>query len=246
MKYRNPNKVSDLNLAHDIVIFLGAESYSVSDHSDEVTFIDKVRKWEILNVCYEVNHDVENEEWTKSYLPKLVLLLLFLEELLLSKTRETLAALSAWFSALLARTNGGEEEEEGKEGALVVVEIEDEEEALDDDEEEPFVQAALDSSPKGFPDTGFRSTAVSANTGRADERAACSLWLAPCVRSLCCPNQTAGSLDLLGGSSPFLSPSLLSALTPLVSDIILGFPETSARFPTSVPEITTACSSASI
>lgn len=66
----------------------------------------------------------------------------------------------------------GDGDEEGREGEAFVVG----EEILDKDEEKLLVQAAFDSSPKGFAKIG---ATVSAKMEETDERAGCSLWLIP-------------------------------------------------------------------
>lgn len=139
-------------------------------------------------------------------------------------------------------------EEEGKEDAFVVKE---EEEALDDDEEELLVQAALDSSPKGFPTTGACSSAVSASMVRTDEKAACSLLSSPSVCSLCCPSQEAVSPGMLDRSSPSVSTGLHSAPTSAQAPVPAIIPVSaktllpaSARTPASVSVQTAVLASA--
>lgn len=141
--------------------------------------------------------------------------------------------------------------EDGKEGALVVEESE--EEALDNDEEELFVQAALDSSPKGFPNAGFWSTTVSGHIVGTDEKGVCFSWPSMFVCSLFSPNQGAGSLDMVFRSDPPLSKSLFPALTSakmpvpvIISDLVELFLPASACTITSVFAITTILSSARI
>ena len=144
--------------------------------------------------------------------------MLLLEVLLLTSTRETLPDAAVWLSLLLAEEEeeeieeeeGEEEEEDGKEEAFVVDEEAEEEEVLDDDEEEPLVQAALDSSPKGFRNTGACSSTVSASMVGTDKNAAVSLWP---TRRVCCPSQAAGSLGMLGRSPPSVALGLHSAPT---------------------------------
>lgn len=122
-----------------------------------------------------------------------------------------------------------EEEEEGKVDAFVVEE--EEEEALDDNEEELLVQAALDSSPKGFPTVGPCSSAVSASMLRTDEKAAGSLWPSPRVCSFCCPSQAAASLGMLGRSPPCLSTGLHSAPTSAQAPVPVIIPASAKTLP---------------
>lgn len=138
-------------------------------------------------------------------------------------------------------------EEEGKEDAFVV----EEEAALADDEEELLVQAALDSSPKGFPATGACSSAVSASMVRTDEKAACSLLSSPSVCSLRCPSQGAVSPGMLGRSSPSVStglhspPTSAQAPVPVIIPVsVKTLPPASARTPASVSVQTAVLASA--
>lgn len=140
-----------------------------------------------------------------------------------------------------------EDEEEGKEAAFVVEEEAEEEEALDDDEEELLVQAALDSSPKGFPNAGACSSTVSANVVGSDEKAFCSLWPTPPICSLRWSSQAAGSLGMLGRSTPSVCPGLHSAPTsaqvpvPVIIPVSAKtLPPAPARSPASVSVQTTA------
>lgn len=159
-------------------------------------------------------------------------LLLLLDELLLPSTIEMVSELAALLSLLVAGEEGEEEEEEeeGKEDAFIVEEEDEEEEALDDDEE-ILVQAALDSSPKGFPTAGACSSVVSASMVRTDEKAACSLWPSPCVCSLCRPSQAAESLGMLGWSSPSASTGLHSAPTPAQAPVPVIIPVSAKTLP---------------
>lgn len=87
----------------------------------------------------------------------------------------------------------------------------------------PLVQAALDSSPKGFLGAGAGGSAVS--LVGTDERAVRSLWPSPrvcslcclcclrCLCCLCCPGQAAGFLGTLGRPPPSASTGLHSAPT---------------------------------
>lgn len=168
--------------------------------------------------------------------PKLELLLP-LEELLLTSTRDTVSDLAALLSLLAAGEEGEEreeeeEEEEGEEDAFV--EEEDEEEDLDDDEEELLDQAALDSSPKGFPIAGACSSVLSASIVRTDEKAACSLWPSPRICSLCslCPlSQAAESLGMPGWSPPSASTGLHSAPTPAQAPVPVIIPVSAKTLP---------------
>lgn len=164
---------------------------------------------------------------------------MLLEELLLTTAGETLLDASVWFSLLLGgEEEDEEEEEEGKEEAFVV-----KEEDLDDDEEELLVQAALDSSPKGFPSAGACSSTVSASMVGSDEKAGCSLCPIPGVCSLCCTSQEAGSLGTLGSPSPGLHSVPTSAQTPVPVKIPVSaktLPPASVRTPASVSVQTAA------
>lgn len=125
---------------------------------------------------------------------------------------------------------------------------------MDDDEEVLLVQAALDSSPKGFPSTGACSSAVSASMVGSEEKAACSLWSCPRICSLCClccPSQAAGSLGMLGRSTLSASTGLHSAPTsaqapvPVIIPVSAKtFPPAPARTPASVSVQTAALASA--
>lgn len=84
-----------------------------------------------------------------------------------------------------------------------------------------------------------------------DEKAACSLWPSPCVCSLCCPSQAAGSLGMLGRSPPSLSTGLHSASTsaqapvPVIIPVSAKtFPPAPARIPASVSVQTAVLASA--
>lgn len=158
--------------------------------------------------------------------PKLELVLL-LVELLLTSTGDGVSKLAALLSLLAAG-----EEEEGKEDAFVeeVEDEEEEEEALDDDEE-LMVQAALDSSPKGFPTTGACSSVVSVSMVRTDEKAACSLWPSRRVCSLCRPSQAAESLGTFGWSPPSASTGRHSAPTPAQAPVPLIIPVSAKTLP---------------
>lgn len=118
-----------------------------------------------------------------------------------------------------------------------------EEEDLDDDEEELLVQAALDSSPKGFPNAGACSSTVSGNMVGTDEKAVWSLWPIPRVCNLCCPSQAAGSLGMLGSASPGLhsAPTAAQTLVPVIIPVSAKtLPPTSARTPASLSVQTAA------
>lgn len=130
----------------------------------------------------------------------------------------------------------GEEVEEGKEAAFVV------KEDLDEDEEELLVHAALDSSPRGFPNAGACSSTVSASLVGTDEKAGCSLWPIPNVCSLCRPSQAAGSLGRLGSASPGLHSDPTSAQTPVpvIIPVSAKTLPASARTPASVSVQTAA------
>lgn len=84
------------------------------------------------------------------------------------------------------------------------VELE-EEENLDDNGEEILVQAAFDSSPKGFPTAG--GSAVRATIGRT----ACPPWSSP----IACLSQAVKSLGEPGRFCSFVSASVTSAPSPL-------------------------------
>ena len=108
---------------------------------------------------------------------------------------------------------------------------------MDNDEEELLVQAALDSSAKGFPKVGACSSAVSASMVGTDERAGCSLWTGPLVCTLCFPRQLARSLGSLGSVSTGLhsAPTLAQTLVPVIILVSAKtFPPASVRNPASV------------
>lgn len=128
----------------------------------------------------------------------------------------------------------------------MVEEEAEEEEALDDDEEELLVQAALDSSPKGFTIAGDCSSTVSASMVGTDDKASCSLWPTPRICSLRCPSQAAGSLGKFGRSAPSVSLGLHSAPTsaqvpvPVIIPVSAKtLPPAPARSPASVSVQTT-------
>lgn len=141
-----------------------------------------------------------------------------------------MSELAALLSLLAAGEEGEEEEEEGKEDAFVEEAEDEEEEALDDDEE-LMVQAALDSSPKGFPTAGACSSVVSASMVRTEEKAACSLWPSPRVWSLCRPSQAAESLGIFGWSPPSASTGLHSAPTPAQAPVPVIIPVSAKTLP---------------
>lgn len=155
--------------------------------------------------------------------PKVELLLL-LEELLLTITREIFSDAAVCLSLLLAGEEE-EEEEEGKEDAFVT---EGEEEEALDDEEELLVQAALDSSPKGFPNAGAGSSTVSARTVGTDDKAACFLWPTLCV---CGPSLVSGPLGMPFRSLLLASPGLHSAPTSTQAPVPVIIPVSAKTLP---------------
>ena len=185
--------------------------------------IVKQRLLHVIRLKQMINDNVKLREQSRT-VPEVELLLL-LEELLLTTTTETFSDLAVSLSVLLAA-----EEEDGKEDVFVADEEEEEEEdeeALDGDEEELLDQAALDSSPKGFPSTG-----VSARM----EGAACSLWPSPRVCRLCGPTKAAGVLGIIGRPPPLASVGLHSAPTSVkVPVIILAPAKTLPSVPTRTP-----------
>lgn len=141
---------------------------------------------------------------------------------------------------------GEEGEGEGKDDAFVVVE---EEEEDFNDVEELLVQAALDSSPKGFPTAGV--SAVSASMVRTDEKEDRPLWLSPRACSLCLPSQAAGSLAMPGMSPASVSIDLHSVPTSAQAPVLVIIPVSAktllpspARTPPSVSVQTAVLASA--
>lgn len=115
---------------------------------------------------------------------------------------------------------------------------------MDEDEEELLVQAALDSSPKGFPNAGACSSTVSGSMVGTDEKAVWSLWPIPRVCPFhCCPSQAAGSLGMFRSVSPGLhsAPTSAQTLVPVIIPVsVKTLPPISVRTPASLSVQTAA------
>lgn len=114
---------------------------------------------------------------------------------------------------------------------------------MDNDEEKLLVQAALDSSPKGFGNVGACSFTVSASVVETDEKAGCSLWPIPCACCLCCTHPGAESLGMIFSASLGLHSAPTSAHTPVPVIILVSvntLPPAAVWTPPSVPVHTAA------